>query len=179
MGRLEEALGHAEQAMRAYAAALAGSPVASAGAAARRDSGSATPRPLSPVEQEAREHLVVLAGGEQAMNAQLLEASRRRNGSRSVSIPFSEKADLSESFLTIVAPGPQIVATAVVPGAKGPSRLLARFDTKTPPETFPDSSVTTIPRVARIRCVGARAQCELEFLPNETAAQAFSEERPQ
>ena len=179
MGRLEEALGHAEQAMRAYAAALAGSPVPSAETAARRDSGSATPRPLSPVEQEAREHLVVLAGGEQAMNAQLLEASRHRNRSRSVTIPFSEKADLSESFLAIVAPGPQIVATAVVPGAKGPSRLLARFDTKTPPEIFPDSSVTTIPRVARIRCVSARAQCELEFLPNETAAQAFSEQPSQ
>jgi tetratricopeptide (TPR) repeat protein len=180
LGRVEEALGHTEQAMRAYAAALAGSPVPGAGAAALRDSGSATgPRAFSPVEQEAREHLVVLAGSEQAMNVQLLEASGDRKRSRSVTIPFSEKADLGESFLAIVAPGPKIVATAVVPGAKGQSRLLARFDTKTPSETFPDSSVTTIPRVARIRCVSARAQCELEFLPNETAAQAFSEERSQ
>jgi tetratricopeptide (TPR) repeat protein len=179
MGRVEEALGHTEQAMRAYAAALAGSPVSSGGAAVLRNPGSATSRPLSAVEQEAREHLVVLAGGEQAMNAQLLEASRHRNRNRSVTIPFSEKADRGESFLAIVAPGPKIVATAVVPGAKGQSRLLARFGPKTPPETFPDSSVTTIPRVARIRCVSARAQCELEFLPNETAAQAFSEERSQ
>jgi tetratricopeptide (TPR) repeat protein len=174
-GRVEEALGHAEEAMRAYAAALSASQGSGGGTAPRRDS-LATPRPLSPVEQEARERLVVLAGSEQAMNAQLLEASRNRNRSRTVAVPFSGKTDLSERFAAIVAPGPKIVSTAVLAGADGPSQLLARFDTKTPPETFPDSSVASIPRVARIRCVRERAQCELEFLPNETAAQAFSEE---
>jgi tetratricopeptide (TPR) repeat protein len=176
LGRIEEASGHVQEARQAYATALLGPPVSSAEAAARQDSLSATPRPLSPAEQEAREHLVALAGSGPAMNAQLLEASHNRNGSRTVTISFGERTDVSERFAAIVAPGPKIVSTALLPEAKGPSQLLALFGTKIPPETFPDPSVTSIPRIARIRCASSRAQCELEFLPNETAAQAFSED---
>jgi tetratricopeptide (TPR) repeat protein len=176
MGRLEEALGHAQEAKRAYAIALR---QVSSTEDAAADSASPPLRPLSAAEQEARQRLLALAGSEQAMNEQLLEASRNRNGSRTVTVPFAEKNDLNERVVAIVAPGPKIASSAVLPGAKEESKLLERFAAKTPPQTFPDSSVSTIPRIATIHCRATSAICELAFLPNETAPQVFSDQRPE
>ena len=172
MGKLEEAQGHKKEAIRCYVAALRSAP-------ALRGSEKAEPGPersLSAGEQEARERLVALAGSEQAANEQLQEAPREGGPNRTVTIPFSEKTDLSERFAAIITPGPKIASSGALPGAKERPKLLARFATKIPPQSFPNPSVTSIPRIAIIRCVASRAECELEFLPNETATEALSEE---
>jgi len=172
MGRLQETLGHKKDAMRYYAAVLHAEPIVNAG----EKPGPAPQRSLSGAEQEARECLVALAGSEQAANEQLEEATRERDRSRTVVIPFSEKNDLNERFAAIVTPGPKIASSGILPGAKEQPRLLVRFAAKAPPQSFPNSSVTSIPRIAVIRCVTSSAACELEFLSNETATQALSEE---
>ena len=113
------------------------------------------------------------------MNEQLLEASRHQSRNRTVTVPFAEKTDRNERMVAIVAPGPKIVSSAVLPGAKDESKLLDRFRAKTPPQAFPDSSVSTIPRIATIHCRATSAICELAFLPNEIAPQVFSDEHPE
>jgi len=178
-GRLEEALGHPQEAKRAYAIVLAGAQVSSAEDAAPADSASPPLRSLSAAQQEARQRFLALAGSEQALNEQLLEASRNRNGNRTVTVPFAEKTDLNERIVALVAPGPKIVSSVVLPGAKDESKLLFRFAAKTPPQAFPDSSVSTIPRIATIHCRATSAICELAFLPNEIAPKVvFSDEHP-
>jgi hypothetical protein len=170
-------LGHAEEAKRAYAMVLSGAQVSSAEDAA--ESVAPPRRSLSAAEQEARQRFLALAGSEQAMNQQLLEASRNRSQNRTVTVPFAENSDLNERFVAIVAPGPKIVSSAVLPGAKIESKLLDRFAAKTPPQAFPDSSVSTIPRIATIHCRATSAICELAFLPNEIAPQVFSDADPE
>jgi tetratricopeptide (TPR) repeat protein len=176
MGRVEEALGHKTEAIRFYVTALTAAQIARAEIAANRKSASTPQRPLSPVEQEARDRLVALAGSEQAVNEQIQEASRNFNSNRTVAVPNHDNSDLSERLVAIVTPGPKIATSATLPGTKAHSKLLARFDSKTPPQTFPDPAVTSIPRIAAIRCHTSPAQCELEFLPNESASHAFSED---
>ena len=178
MGRVEEALGHKKEAMRFYVSALTAAQIASAEIAANKKSAPTPQRPLSPVEQEARDRLVALAGSEQAVNEEIEEASRNRRSNRTVAVPNHDNSGLSERFVAIVTPGPKIASSATLPGTKGPSKLLARFDSKTPPQTFPDPAVTSIPRIAAIRCHTRPAQCELEFLPNETAFHAFRDDHP-
>lgn len=177
MGRLQEALGDKKEAMRFYVTALAATQMAKVELPANAKSVPPPIRPLSPVEQEAHDRLAALAGSEQALNEQLQEGSRKRNSNRTVAVPYHENSELSEQFVAIVTPGPKIASSAILPAAKDRSKLLSRFDTKTPPQTFPDSAVTSIPRIAVIHCHTAPAQCELEFLPNETASQAFSDAR--
>ena len=174
-GRLEEALGHAEEAKRAYAIVLAGAQVSSAEEARPADSVAPPRRSLSAAEQEARQRFLALAGSEQAMNEQLLEASRHQSRNRTVTVPFAENTDRNERIVALVAPGPKIVSSAVLPGAKDESKLLERFAAKTPPQAFPDSSVSTIPRIATIHCRATSAICALTFLPNEIAPQAFAD----
>lgn len=172
MGRLQETLGHKKEAMRYYVAALYEAPIVKAAEKVV----PAPQRSLSAGEQEARERLGALAGSEQAANEQLREALYDSDRSRTVTVPFSEKTDASESFAAILVPGPKIASSGILPGAKEQPKLLARFATKTPPQSFPNSTVTSIPRIAVIHCVASRAECELEFLPNETAAQVLPEE---
>jgi hypothetical protein len=174
MGRLQEALEHKKEAMRFYVTALTATQIASAEIAADTKSAPTPQRPRSPVEQEARDRLVALAGSEQAVNEQIQEASRNFNSNRTVSVPNHDNSDLSERFVAIVTPGPKIASSATLPGTKGPSKLLGRFDSKTPPQTFPDPAVTSIPRIAAIRCRTSPAQCEFQFVPNETASHAFA-----
>jgi tetratricopeptide (TPR) repeat protein len=174
MGRVQEALGHKQEAMRFHVTALTAARTANAEIAANAKLAPTPERPPSSVEQEARDRLVALAGSEEAANKQIQEASRARNSNRTVAVPNHDNSELSERFVAIVTPGPKIASTATLPGTKGPSRLLARFDSKTPPQTFPDPAVTSIPRIAAIRCRTSPPQCELEFLPNETASHAFA-----
>ena len=175
MARLKEAFGHKKEAMDYYVAALTAAKIGNLGE-------KATPAPqrsLSAAELESRDRLIALAGSEPAANELLEEAPRHRDRDRTVRIPFSEKTDLSERFAAIVTPGPKIVSSALLPGVKDPPKLLARFTTRVPPQSFPDTTVTSMPRIAEIHCLASREQCELEFLPNETATQAFSDEHPQ
>lgn len=176
MGRAQEALGQKKEAMRFYATALL--PGRALGDQTASSPDSLPSLPLSLIQQQARDRLLALAGSQHALDEHLLAASRSRTRSRTVSAAFKEDTDLSEHLVAIVTPGPRIASSASLPAIKDQPKLLARFDAKSPPQAFPDSSVTRIPRIAVIRCRVASARCDLEFLPNETASQAFSEKHP-
>jgi hypothetical protein len=131
-------------------------------------------RTPSPDEKAARNRLTALAGSRQKVDELLKEASYNRNWKRTVTVPFTESQEQREQFVVILTPGPKISTSAISPEFKEQPRLLGRFQGKVPPQTFPDSNVTRIPRVANIHCLTNPAQCEFEFLPTEQSSSAFA-----
>jgi len=174
MGRIEEAAGHKESAIHFYLTALEPTQVVTLRV---YQDGKLVPQPErtpSPDEKAARNRLTALAGSRQKVDELLKEASYNRNWKRTVTVPFTESQEQREQFVVILTPGPKISTSAISPEFKEQPRLLGRFQGKVPPQTFPDSNVTRIPRVANIHCLTNPAQCEFEFLPTEQSRSAFA-----
>jgi transglutaminase-like putative cysteine protease/tetratricopeptide (TPR) repeat protein len=174
MGRVEETLGHKDAAMSFYVRALDATQIVVVKFAPNGGAGvPQPPRPLSPDEQEARRHLLALAGSEHAYDEQMKEGSYNRNWKRTAAVPYNDGVEIWERFAVLVAPGPKVVSNAVLPDLKDSSKLVARFTTHAPPQTFPDDTIVSIPRVAAIHCLTNPAQCEFEFLPYDKADGVF------
>jgi tetratricopeptide (TPR) repeat protein len=175
MGRVQEALGNKEAAMRFYVTALNAAQVTYYKTGENGKTVPLPPRPLTPDETAARDHLAALAGGPEAVKEQIQEGSYNRNSKRTVVVPNQPSQEQTERFVTLVAPGPKIASSAIWPGLKDQPKLLARFADKTPPQTFPDDAVTSIPRVAVIHCLTNPTQCEFQFLPIDGAEPFFTD----
>ena len=174
MGRIEEALGHKENAIHFYLTALEPTQVVTLRVDQDGKSAPQPERKASPDEREALDRLTALAGSRQKVEELLKEASYNRNWKRTVTVPFKEPQEQREQFVVILTPGPKISTSATPPEFKEQPGLLNRFGNKIPPQTFPDPNVTQIPRVANIHCLTNPAQCEFEFLPTEQAGSAFA-----
>jgi len=168
MGRVYEAQGRKDDAIYAYSRTL----LPTTDRYFRFDPASGKtierpPRPLVPDEREARKHLAGLLGGEDKIADLLKEASYNRNWRRTVTTPHTEGTDFWVHLLVIVGPGPQLEGIRKLQGTADEKALLARFQGAVPPQTFPDSQLQNLPRVAAIHCLKEPAQCEFAFLPNE------------
>lgn len=170
MGQLEEALGHKDAAMRFYVRALFATQIR-----VFKSGVEQAPRLLSADEREAQKHLLSLVGSQHAYDEQMTEGSYNRNWWRTVAVPYNDGVEVRERLAVLVAPGPKITSNASLPDRKDPSKLLTRFGTQTPPQTFPDDTIVSIPRFAAIHCLTNPAQCEFEFLPYDQLDQVFAE----
>ncbi|HYL86511.1 MAG TPA: DUF3857 domain-containing protein [Candidatus Angelobacter sp.] len=175
MGRVYEAEQRKEEAIYAYSRTLL--PTTDRFFALDAASGQTRElrRPLIPDEREATSHLAALLGGESKVAELLKEASYNRNWKRTVTTPNRDGRDYWVHLITMVGPGPKIEDMRKLQGTEDEKTLLERFHGDTPPQSFPDTNLRRIPRVANIHCLKEPAQCELAFLPIEHWQGEFSE----
>jgi hypothetical protein len=169
MGRIQEALGRKDAAMRCYVSALQGTQVVYF---VKASGGKMVPGPahtLTPAERQAKAHLAALAGSPAEVEDQMKEGSYNRNVQRTVAIPNPHATEKQERLAVLLKPGPKISSSSILSESEAKSELLERFANKVPPQTFPDETVSSIPRLAGIKCMTNPLQCEFEFFPTGTA----------
>lgn len=175
MGRVYEAMGRKDAAMRCYVTALQHTQVVQFARLEGGKMASQPPRRLSADEREAKERLAKLAGSPAGVAGQMKEGSYNRNWKRTVAVPNPHATEKRESLAILLIPGPNIASSTMLPVAKGASELLNRFADKLPPQTFPDENTKIIPRVASIQCLTNPLQCEFAFLPYDESGSAFTQ----
>jgi len=158
LGKIYEAQKRQEQAIEAYAEALAGVP---------------TTREMDEDEKEARARLVALLGNESLVEDKVKQSRAKVRERRSVAIPNPAGLDGITQYILIVGPGSKVVDLQAVSSDDSLMGLKDALRSATMPQSFPDNMAQKLPRAGTLSCPRAEAPCTFTFTSAGAASQVI------
>jgi tetratricopeptide (TPR) repeat protein len=155
LGRLYQGAGRKDDAIEIYLAGLA------------------TIQPggtLNDDAQDARQRLSELLGGFPEVDARLEQARKKKSQSRTVSIPNPGGAQGIAQYTIVIDRSSKAVDLAPTSGSDDSLATLGdAVRAASLPQSFPDSTLTKLPRLGTLTCTGATQPCALALLPGSSA----------
>ena len=159
LGKIHEAQKRKDDAIEAYAEALASVP---------------TTREADDDEKEARARLVELLGDESFIEDRVKQARPRLRERRSVSIPNPASLEGIAQYILMVGPGSKVIDLQGVSPDDSLAELKGAVRGAAMPQSFPDETTHKIPRVGTLSCPRAEQPCTFTFTPAAAAARVVS-----
>jgi TonB family protein len=158
LGKICEAQKRAEQAIEAYAEALASVPTA---------------RGLDEDEKEARARLVALLGNESLVEDKVKQSRAKVRERRSVAIPNPAGLEGITQYVLIVGPGSKVVDLQAVSSDDSLMGLKDALRSAMMPQSFPDNMAQKLPRAGTLSCPRAEAPCTFTLTSAGAASQVI------
>ena len=159
LGKIHEAQKRKDEAIEAYAEALASVP---------------TTREADDDEKEARARLVELLGNESFVEDRVKQARPRLRERRSVSIPNPTSLEGIAQYILMVGPGSKVIDLQGMTPDDSLAGLKDALRGAAMPQSFPDDTTHKIPRVGTLSCPRAEQPCTFTFTPATAAARVVS-----
>jgi tetratricopeptide (TPR) repeat protein len=155
LGQVAEAEGHKDEAIRMYLAALA---------VAHPD------RKLSDDSAETRKKLANLLGGDSLVDARLQEFRKIPSSLRTVIVPNPEGIQGIAQLTVIIGVNSAIVDLVPTIPDDALAAVTDSLRKTSAPQSFPDTSIQKLPRLATLACPVATQPCVFTLLPSPTLA---------
>jgi tetratricopeptide (TPR) repeat protein len=147
LGRVYEAQGRRDEAVRTYELSLSAS----------------EPNP------EARQRLAALLGGDGEIDHRIDERRSQLTDIRTISIPNTHDADGVAEFWILLSPGPRVLGTKFIAGDEVLRPFTKELETAAYPDSFPEATEVRLLRRGRLACIrGANTPCRLLMASAET-----------
>ncbi len=147
LGRVYEAQGRRDDAIRTYELSLSAS------------------EPYA----EARQRLALLLGGDSEIDHRVEERRSQLTDIRTISIPNTHDADGVAEFWILLSPGPKVLGTKFITGDEVLRPFTKELEAAAYPDTFPEATEVRLLRRGRLACVrGATTPCRLLLASAET-----------
>jgi tetratricopeptide (TPR) repeat protein len=147
LGRVYEAQGRRDDAIRTYELSLSAS------------------EPYA----EARQRLALLLGGDIEIDHRVEERRSQLTDIRTISIPNTHDADGVAEFWILLSPGPKVLGTKFITGDEVLRPFTKELEAAAYPDTFPEATEVRLLRRGRLACVrGANTPCRLLLASAET-----------
>ena len=159
LGKIHEAQKRKDDAIEAYAEALASVP---------------TTREADDDEKEARARLVELLGNESFIEDRVKQARPKLRERRSVSIPNPASLEGLAQYILMVGPGSKVMDLQGMSPDDPLAELKDTLRSTAMPQSFPDETTHKIPRVGTLSCPRAEQPCTFTFTPAAAAARVVS-----
>jgi hypothetical protein len=159
LGKIYEAQKRPEQAIQAYAEALASVP---------------TTREMDEDEKEARTRLVALLGNESLVEDRVKHSRASLRERRSVSIPNPAGLEGIAQYFLMVGPGSKVVDLQAVSSHDSLTGLKDALQSTTMPQSFPDATTQKLPRAGTLSCPRAESPCTFTFSSADAASRMMS-----
>ncbi len=158
LGKIYEAQKRQEQAIEAYAEALASVPAT---------------REVDEDEKEARARLVALLGNESLVEGKVKQSRAKIRERRSVVIPNPAGLEGITQYILIVGPGAKVLDLLAVSSDDSLMGLKDAVRSATMPQSFPDNMARKLPRAGTLSCPRAEAPCTFTFSSAGAALQVI------
>ncbi|MGD0305070.1 MAG: DUF3857 domain-containing protein [Candidatus Acidiferrales bacterium] len=154
LGQLYEAAGRKDDAIRIYLDAL-----------------NAFPTAANPSDDETlvRKRLSGLLGGDPQIESRLEATRKSKSSSRKVSVENIAQAQGITQYTLIIGNDSKITDLASIGDESSLAGLSDSVRATTMPQTFPDTSLKTMPRLAMLACASKDQPCELTLLSSRSA----------
>jgi hypothetical protein len=159
LGKIYEAQKRQEQAIEAYAEALAS---------------VSTSRAMDEDEKEARTRLVALLGNESFVEGKVKQSRAKIRERRSVTIPNPAGLEGITQYILIIGPGSKVSDLQAVSSDDSLTGLKDALRSATMPQSFPDNMAQKLPRAGTLSCPRAEAPCTFTLTSAGAASQVMS-----
>ena len=159
LGKIYEAQKRQEQAIEAYAEALASVP---------------TTREMDEDEKEARTRFVALLGNESFVEGKVKQSRAKIRERRSVSISNPAGLEGITQYILIIGPGSKVMDLQAVSSDDSLTGLKDALRSATMPQSFPDNMAQKLPRAGTLSCPRAEAPCTFTLNSAGAASQVMS-----
>ncbi len=155
LGQLYEAAGHKDDAIRLYLSAL-----------------NAFPSTANPGDDETldRKRLSALLGGDPQVESRLEDIRKGKSSSLNVSIANTIQAQGITQYTLIIGNDSKVADLASAGDDSSLSGLNNTVRAAKMPQSFPDTSLKAMPRVAMLACASKDLPCELTLLSSRSAS---------
>ena len=163
LARVYENQGRREAAVDAYAQVLAAMPAS---------------REKSDDEKDARVRLASLLGGDSLVDARIADYRMKGKGLRTIPIRNSGVAEGFAEFILIVGPESNVLDAQSANPESPLSGMVDSLRAARMPQSFPDKSITRLPRAGMLSCHGIDQPCAFALLPVGAQSRVFSANSP-
>jgi tetratricopeptide (TPR) repeat protein len=163
LGRVYEAQNQTDDAIEAYAEALALKPAA---------------RGMSDDEKEAQKGLTSFLGGDALIESRVKAARAAMADRRSVSIPNSGALIGVSEYMLIVGPGSKLADVMPFTSDDPLAAMTSMVRAATVPQSFPDDVIQKLPRMGTLSCPSADRPCTLTLMPAVAASRVVAPAPP-
>jgi tetratricopeptide (TPR) repeat protein len=159
LGKIYEAQGRKNEAIEAYAEAVALVPAT---------------REMDDDEKEAKTRLLALLGGDTLLDSRVKQARSTMTVRRSVSIPNSNGSFGFSQFMLIIGPGSKVADIATFTPDDPLADMKEAVRAATMPQTLPDDVLQKLPRMGTLSCPSADQPCTFALMPAVAASQVVA-----
>jgi tetratricopeptide (TPR) repeat protein/transglutaminase-like putative cysteine protease len=163
LGRVYEAQNQTDDAIEAYAEALALKPAT---------------RGMSDDEKEAQKSLTTFLGGDVLIENRVKAARAAMADRRSVSIPNSGELIGISEYMLIVGPGSELADVMPFTSDDPLATITSMVRAAAVPQSFPDDVIQKLPRMGTLSCPSAERPCTLTLMPAVAASRVVAPAPP-